>query len=428
MSQKKKLRWLRLDNAAKIYPAARRKTWSNVFRVSATLAEPVDTAVLQSALDATVPRFPSIAARLRKGAFWYYLQQLENAPKIREEYSYPLTRMSKAEVRRCAFRVIAYENRVAVELFHSLTDGSGALVFLKTLIAEYLEQKYGITIPGGNGVLDRKEPPKEEELADSFQKYSGSIHASRKERSAWRVYGTPEEDNYLHQTCFQLPVADILEQAHKMGYSLTVYLSGIMMLALQSLQAERIPSHRWRKPIRLQIPVNLRNLFPSKTLRNFALYVTPEILPRLGDYSLEEICAVIHHCMGAEITPKIMSTKIAANVSSERMMAVKLMPLFLKNMVMKIIFDTVGEKKSCLSLSNLGRVTLPEVMAPYVKRMDFILGVQATAPYNCGALSYGDTLYVNFIRNIRQPDLERHFYRVLQSLQLPVQVQGNPRG
>ena len=129
-----------------------------------------------------------------------------------------------------------------------------------------------------------------------------------------------------------------------------------------------------------------------------------------------------------EIIYKYMSKMIAANVSSERLMAVKLMPLFVKNIIMKIIFDTVGEKKSCLSLSNLGRVTLPEVMMPYVKRMDFILGVQATAPYNCGALSYGDTLYVNFIRNIRQPDLERHFYRVLQSLQLPVQVQGNPRG
>ena len=428
MAQTQKLRWLRLDNAAKIYPAARRKKWSNVFRLSATLAEPVEVCVMQSALDATVPRFPSIAARLRRGAFWYYLQQLEKAPVIRQEYSYPLTRMSKAEVRRCAFRVIVYENRVALELFHSLTDGSGALVFLKTLLAEYLEQKYGVTIPAEHGVLDRKEPPKEEELADSFQRYSGSICASRKEKDSWRVYGTPEDGDFLHLTCFQLPVAAVLEQAHRMGVSLTVYLSAVMMLALQELQAERIPSRRWRKPIRLQIPVNLRKLFPSKTLRNFALYVTPEILPRLGNYSLEEICAVIHHCMGAEITPKIMSTKIAANVSSERLMAVKLMPLFLKNMVMKIIFDTVGEKKSCLSLSNLGQVTLPEVMTPYVKRMDFILGVQATAPYNCGAISYGDTLYINFIRNIREPDLERHFYWVLQSLQLPVQVQGNPVG
>ena len=126
---KKSLRWMRLDNAAKIYPAARRRNWSNVFRQSVTLTEEVDVAVLQSALDVTVKRFPSIAARLRKGAFWYYLQQLEQAPAVQEEYSYPLCYMSNEEMRRCAFRVIAYGDRIAVEFFHSLTDGTGAMVF-----------------------------------------------------------------------------------------------------------------------------------------------------------------------------------------------------------------------------------------------------------------------------------------------------------
>lgn len=124
----KSLRWVKLDNAAKIYPAARRKNWSNVFRQSATLVENIDTAVLKSALEITVKRFPSIAARLRKGMFWYYLQQVECAPEIREEYSYPLTYMSKSEMRKCAFRVIVYINRIAVEFFHSLTDGTGALI------------------------------------------------------------------------------------------------------------------------------------------------------------------------------------------------------------------------------------------------------------------------------------------------------------
>ena len=107
------LRWLRLDNAAKIYPAARRKNWSNVFRQSVTLTDNVDTSVLKSSLDVVVKRFPSIAARLRKGVFWYYLQQVESAPDIGEEYSYPLTYMSKDEMRRCAFRVIVYHNRIA---------------------------------------------------------------------------------------------------------------------------------------------------------------------------------------------------------------------------------------------------------------------------------------------------------------------------
>ena len=57
----KKLRWMALDNAAKIFPASRRKNWSNVFRISATLTEDIDTHCLQAALDHVVKRFPSIA-------------------------------------------------------------------------------------------------------------------------------------------------------------------------------------------------------------------------------------------------------------------------------------------------------------------------------------------------------------------------------
>ncbi len=68
---KRPLRWVRLDNAAKIYPAARRKNWGNVFRQSVTLYDEVDVKILKSALDVTIKRFPSIAARLRKGDFTY---------------------------------------------------------------------------------------------------------------------------------------------------------------------------------------------------------------------------------------------------------------------------------------------------------------------------------------------------------------------
>ena len=425
LAEEKKLRWMPLDNAAKIYPAARNENWSNIFRLSATLTETVDVPVLQSALDVTVRRFPSIAARLRRGVFWYYLQQVQTAPEIRQEMSYPLPRMSKKEVSKCALRVVVFNRRIAIEVFHSLTDGSGAMIFLKSLLAEYLQQKYGIHVPAEHGVLGRLEDPSKAELADSFQKYAGRVQASRKENDSWRLRGTPEPDGFLHLTCLQVPVRQALEKAHEYGVSLTVFLCAVMMQAIQQMQLERQPDSRWRKPIRVLLPVNLRSVFPSKSLRNFSLYVTPEIDPRLGEFSFQEICDAVYHRMGLEINPKQMSTKIAANVSSERIMAVKLMPLFLKNIVMKAVFNAVGERKSTLSLSNLGKVTLPDVMIPYVERMDFILGTQNSAPHNCGVLSFGDTLYINFIRNVRESELEYRFYRVLQDLGLPVQAESN---
>lgn len=425
LCEERKLRWMPLDNAAKIYPAARRQNWSNVFRLSATLTEPVDINILQSALDVTVRRFPSIAARLRRGVFWYYLQQLESAPAIRQELSYPLPRMSRREVGKCALRVVVYHKRIAVEIFHSLTDGTGASVFLKSLLAEYLSQKYHIHIPAESGVLGRLEEPSRAELEDSFQKYAGRVSASRRDNDAWRLKGTPEPDGFLHVTCFRVPVEQALEKAHEYGVSLTVFLCAVMMQAIQKIQIKRLPDNRWRKPIRVLLPVNLRNIFPSQSLRNFALYTIPEIDPRLGEFSFPEICEAVYHRMGLEVNPKHMSMKIATNVASERILAVKLMPLFLKNIVMKAVFNAVGERKSCLSLSNLGKVSLPAEMMSYVERMDFILGAQATAPHNCGVLSFGDTLYINFIRNIKESELESHFYEVLRDLGLPVTVESN---
>ena len=288
-------RWFPLDNAAKIYPAARRENWSNVFRLSVTLKEPVDVPVLRSALDVTLHRFPSIAVRLRKGVFWYYLQQVSVPPEIREENSFPLSYMSRQELHTCAFRLIVYDRRIAVEFFHSLTDGNGALVFLKSLTAEYLQQKHGIHIPAEQGVLDRLEVPAEEEFEDCFLKHAGRINASRRENTAWRLSGTPESGSFQHVTCFKLPTDQALQKAKEYGVTLTAFLCAVLMQALQAAQKERIPDQKRRKPIKVLIPVNLRTLFPSRTLRNFALYTTPEILPRLGEYSFEEICQVIKH-------------------------------------------------------------------------------------------------------------------------------------
>ena len=423
--KKQDLRWLRLDNAAKIYPAAKRRNWSNVFRQSVCLTEPVDVKILQDALDVTVKRFPSIAARLRRGAFWYYLEQVPHAPRVMEECSYPLTHMSRRQMRQCAMRVLVFEDRIAVEFFHSLTDGTGALIFLKTLTAEYLQQKYGMQIPAELGVLDRQETPKPEELEDSFPKYAAPVKASRKDTDAWHMWGVPQPGGFLHQVCLQLPAAEVVKAAKAAGVSVTVYLSAAMMMALTNLQNEKQPNVKKPKLIKLLIPVNLRNLFPSQTLRNFAMYVIPQLDPRLGQYSFSEICQLIRHKMGLEVTAKHMSTVIATNVGDEENMAVRMIPLPLKNMVMKAIFDAVGEKKSCLSMSNLGVVQLPEVMKPYVRRMDFVLGVQADAPYNCGVITYGNTVYVNFIRNIRHAELERHFYLVLRELGIPVLAESN---
>ena len=419
--------WFKLDNAAKIYPASHNRYWSNLFRLSATLREDVDLKVLEQAIKNTIPRFPSIAARLSEGLFWYYLRPVETPPDILAEYSYPLAYMSKKELKSCAFRVIVYRKRIAVEIFHSLTDGTGGLIFLKSLVAEYLELKHNVDIPCEFGVISRKERPKHYETEDSFLKNAAPIKETRKDTDAWRIDGTPEEDDFLNITNFQMSSDIIYELAKAKRVSVNTYLAAIMMKAILSLQLDMIKNPKHYKPVKVLIPINLRPLFGSRTLRNFALYTIPELDPRLGEYTLDEIINIVHHKVGAYATKKSMSKMIQTNVADEQSIIVRIIPLFIKNIVMKMIFNSVGEKKSCLSFSNIGRIRVPEIMEQYVERFDFILGPQAQAPYNCSAYTYGDILNVTFSRDIKESLLETYFFRELQKLGIEVTVQSNQR-
>ncbi len=419
--------WLRLDNAAKIYPAAKRRDWTNLFRLSFTFDDNIDEKVLNSALEVTVKRFPSIAVKLGKGLFWYYLERIPNAPKISEEKSYPTAKMTNKEVCECAFRVIAYKNRLAVEFFHALTDGTGGLIFLKSLAAEYTEQKYGVKIPFENGVLDRRENPSESELEDSFPKYAGQVSASRRESTPFHNKGTKEPDGFINLTCFKAPLSQVKAVAKAQGVSITVIMCALMMQAFTEIQNQAVSNKKKYKPIKVLVPVNLRSLFPSNTLRNFALYITPEINPKMGDYSFEEICQTVNHQIAVDLTPKRMCAKFTTNVLSEQSFILRIMPLFIKNIAMRIVFYLFGENKSCICMSNLGRLEIPKELEERIVRGDFILGKQAAIPHGCGIMSVGDTVYINFTRTIKEANLESAFYRALKNVGIEAELESNAR-
>ena len=424
---KRSPKWMRLDNAAKIYPAAMKKNWTNVFRISATLKDKIDPDILQSALEVTIRRFPSVAVGLKKGVFWYYLEQISHAPSVEPDTPYPTTRMSKKDISKCAFRVFYYENRIAVEFFHALTDGSGALIFVKSLTAEYVEQKYGITVTASDGVLDRDEAPSEKELEDSFIKYSGDISYSRDNSAAYHLQGTKDPDGFKTVVCFMFKVDDVLALARKYNATITALFASVLISVIADMQNETTPHKKKQKPVRVLIPVNLRKFYPSDTLRNFAYFALPGIDPRIGDYSFEEIVKSTQLQMNLSFDDKQLKSKFAANVKSEKSFILRIMPLFIKNIAMKIVYSFVGEKTSCIVLSNLGQVKLPSEMADIVTRMDFVLGVQATCPSNCGMISYKDKLYLNFIRDTKESELEYRFFKKVQELGLSATVESNQR-
>lgn len=420
-------RWMRLDNAAKIYPAASSRRWHALFRLSATLTEPVDPEVLLQAQRRMVRRFPSFYVRLRRGMFWYYLEGVDECAAVEQDGESPCMPLQRREKRGLRLRVRYRGNRIAVEFFHAITDGTGGLCFLKTLVAEYLSLRYGVAIPRGDGVLDCDEPPHGAELDDSFLANAGDIAIDRTEANAYHLSGDLEPDGFIHLTTACVPLAAVTARAKAFGVSLTAYLTALLIDAACQLQQEDGTARRRRRPVKICVPVNLRRFFPSETLRNFSSYVNPGVETRLGTYTLEEIVQAVHHYMGTEATAKRLGTKFTANVSSERNAALRLAPLFLKNVAMKCAFLMVGDRKTTTILSNLGLVTLPDAMAAHVSRMEFVLGPLSRNPVACAALSYGDTLCLNLTSTLREPALERAFLTRLVRQGVPVRVESNQR-
>lgn len=422
--KKRQLRWMRLDNAAKLYPATKRQGWNNIFRLSVTLDEEIHPPLLQAALDSVIIRFPSIAVRVRRAVFWYYLEEIPRAPVVIPDHSYPLTHMPFDDIMQCAFRVLYYKNRIAVEFFHAIADGNSGIIFLKTLAAEYLRLSQKIQIPCTQGVFDIKEPPKEEELTDDFPRYAGKISKGRKESFTYQLKGTPEESGFRNIIVAELSSDEALVLARSHGVTLTEFMVSVMISAFLDIQAERVPE-LLRKPVHVLVPVNLRRLFPSVTLRNFVLYVTPGVDPQLGSYELDEIIKEVHHQMSLEITAKKMASRIRSNVRLEQLKVVRILPLFIKNFGMRLVYDLTGEKTSCITMSNLGVVKVPEEMAEHVERFGFTLGVQRTSPNNCGMISYGGKLYIAMIRSIKEPILEQRFMLKLKELGLHIKLESN---
>ena len=205
------------------------------------------------------------------------------------------------------------------------------------------------------------------------------------------------------------------------------YLTALMLQSLLEMQAAEQPRRRKQRPVKVQIPVNLRQLYGGETMRNFVAVANIGVDPRLGEYSFEELARIVHYQMKLTITEKNMRAIFTPNVNDEANPLLKIVPLSLKSVIMRLVFDSIGERVASLSLSNLGQVRLPEAMAPYVTRVEFVLGSQASAPYNCSVTSWRGRTWVNLVRNTVEPSLERHFFTALVKQGFAVRIESNAK-
>lgn len=415
--------WFKLDNAAKLYPAIANSRWMSMFRLSVEMEDMIDPALLQQAVDRVMPRFPTMNVQLRAGLFWYYLEEVSRQLPVRQDSGHPCMPFSKEKDGRFLIRVFYYRHRISVEFFHVLTDASGGMAFLKTLTVQYLRLK-GQNVQFDHGALNIDDTPSKEETTDAFQTIPlPRVRISRTVDKAYHFPATRELPHTLNVISASMPADLLLQKAREMKVSLTEYLVSLILQAAD--QCQRREGKRTMRPIRVSVPVNLRPYYKTSTLRNFSSFVNPFIDPRLGEYSFEEICRCVHNFMAYHCTQKQLSAAVSTNVSDEKYLFIRLVPLFIKNMVISSVFRRSGDLHFTSTFSNLGKTEMPTGSEAHIRRFEFLLGVPYAPVCNCACVTTGNDMRLTFSGNIRETTLPRALLCRLVETGIPVEVESN---
>lgn len=420
----KKEVWYKLDLSAIVYPTLQRKDFSSVYRLSVLLKEDVNPELLQKALDMTLLRFPTYKVAIRKGVFWRYLEPNNRpGPFVTPDIKNPCMPMPFKANNRYLLRVYYYGRRISLEAHHCLGDGTGGMCMLQTLTAVYLELLGHSVTPSGF-VLDVHSVPDPEELEDAYMRYANArVKPPRPGEKTYRVRGTKEPFYTLNIIDGIMSVQEVMAVAKKYHATLTEYLNAVLLYALLKKQEDDVPLHL--RPVKIAMPVNLRRFFPSKTLRNFITMVYPSIDPRLGDYTFEEIVTQVHHYMKYYINEKFLRGDITTNAATQRNPVIRVVPLFIKDFVVRTFYTKVQDKNSSAGLTNMGALQVPEDMKPYIERFDIYMGQPFSSRTNCAIISFEDILTVNFASSIAEADVERNFFRKLVEDGIHVTIESN---
>jgi hypothetical protein len=398
--------WLRLDNAAKIYPASDSDVAPPVFRVAVTLREPLQIGPLNEALLRMNRRTPYYQVELKRGFFWYYLQQHKQVARVELLADAPVKHISMRRDTQL-FSVQAKGSTVAADFCHILTDGYGAMRYLCSLIVDYL-RLIGYSVDPGDRLLNPDEDPSPEEFEDAYRRlFRKGAPKAPDLPPAYHIPGIPGPRH--RGITARIPLAAALQVARASGVTLTEYIVGAYIASIAEIHRSRRKSFSRPRSdiIRIEVPVNMRKLYPSVTMRNFSLFVSPEIDLRLGDYAFSDIVQRVHHSMNMQVHATELTRQIARNVGGELNPFVRVIPRPIKYLYLRYLSHTIGSRSYSGVVSNLGRFILPDQAAPHVRSVGFSLGSNPQYKTNCAVTSFDENLFVTFGSVVESREVER---------------------
>lgn len=420
--QREEYYWHKLDNAAKVFPAVRSSSNSSVFRLSAKLREEIAPDILENAVEKALQELPTFNVKLRRGVFWYYWETNFLKPIIAEDEFYPLRRMDKRQDNGFMFRVSYYGKKLNLEVFHALTDGAGAMTFLKSILYFYLKQQHpdDITV---NELIAETGFSQHALDEDSFLRLrrKGERIRAPKQSKAYQLVGTRYFGGRVDVTQGILPTHEVVALAKAAGATVTVYLTSLLIF---SIYQNNYKYYRENKPIAVSVPINLRSFFHSSTIRNFFSFITVAVNFFEHDYSFDELLPIVAEQLTEGMRLENISARIAYNVQSERNLAIRFIPLFFKNIFLRIIYSR-GERSYTSTLSNLGQVKLPKEQKPYIERFESLNNLTKRQCFKVCVSSFEEVMAVSFVSGIEDKDMERYFFRFLAERGVNVQIDCN---
>lgn len=408
--------WRKLDNAALAFPAVTGKNDTRVFRFYCELKEEIKEEILQAALDQTMEKYPLFRAVLRKGLFWFYLERRDIPALVRAETGAPCSGLYIPDKKTLLFRVSYYKNRINFEVFHALTDGTGAMHFLMELVKNYIREAHPEkNFPG----LSKDENVTGKDMEeDSFSQYYSSDAPRKREskKPAFQLKGEKLRQEDMSITEVSIPVREIHSRAKAAGVSITVFLTAALIWAIH----EEVPQNQAKKPVGLMIPVNLRNYFPSQSMANFfgwieiSCYFQPETT--FGD-----ILESVKEQFAKELSKDVIAAKLNDLVSLEKNPILRLVPLEIK-MPFLLAGTTLGGRSITAIYSNVGIIRVPEEYREYIQRFGLFASTDSLQLCSC---SFEDEMILSFTSKIPDGNIERNFVEKLKAEQVSCEVREN---
>ena len=416
----KDIRWERLDNTAHLFPAIAGENMSNVYRICVTLNELIDPELLQRALNMVLPKFDGFNLRMRKGVFWYYFEENgKPAPKVVEETNFPCRYIHANQNNSYMFQVTYYKYRINLEVFHVLTDGMGGINFLRELTYQYLRLRHpelGSTM--NDSLATHTSMHREDSFFKNYKQASKSVY---KKQKAFLIKGEKLRQGEFGVMHGYMNVPQLKGVCKKYGVSINEYLVSVFVWSVYQECLMGMPSEA---PIRVAVPVNLRPYFDSITTKNFFAMVSAEFHPRKETYTFEEVLQIIRESLRSQVNKEHLEKLFSYNVSNEKRLIARAVPLPLKNIAMKYVY-TEAALANTSTVTNIGNIPIEEAYRPYVEMILAYIAMSKGQNLKGTVCSYGETLAFSFSYVLKDVSVQRRFFRKLAADGLTVEIDSN---